>query len=80
VWRAGPDRVLLQRVGGPADEAATDLIGDVAYIWLALDEPATAHQLAERLAEAGVDIDDLEIDLDRMLDARLLVELSADRP
>jgi hypothetical protein len=55
LWRAGPDRVLTHRVGADADEAAGELIGTVALVWLALDEPATATQLADRLADAGLD-------------------------
>ena len=57
VWRTAADRVLLQRVGGPPEQAAFELSGPVALVWLALDEPGTAADIAARLAEAGIDSD-----------------------
>ena len=72
VWRFGPDRVLLQRVGGPREVAAVDLIGDVAFTWIALDAPATRNQLATRLVEAGIDVADLDADVDYLLDHQLV--------
>lgn len=57
VWRCGPDRVLTVRVGDRSDEAVNELFGAAAVVWLALDEPATDAQLAERLTDADVDID-----------------------
>ena len=68
VWRSGPDRVLLQHVDRPAETAATDLLGDVAVVWLALDTPATRDELAERLADADVTVGDLDGDLRYLLD------------
>jgi hypothetical protein len=67
VWRSAPDRVLLQRIDGPPETAATDLLGDVAYVWLAIDTPATLAELAERLADADVDVADLDGDVQYLL-------------
>ena len=72
VWRSGPDRVLLQHIEGPLETAATDLLGDVAYVWLALDTPATRAELAERLADADVSVTDLDADLTYLLDHALI--------
>jgi hypothetical protein len=72
VWRAGPDRVLLRRLGGPIETAAMDLIGDVAYVWIALDTPATSAELAARLADAGIIVDDLTADLQHLVDHALI--------
>jgi hypothetical protein len=74
VWRSGPDRVLIQRIGGPSDTAATDLIGDVAYVWLALDTPATRRELLARLADAGIEVADLDRDLRHLVDHELITE------
>jgi hypothetical protein len=74
VWRAGPDRVLLRRIGGPIETAATDLIGDVAYLWIALDTPATSAELAERLADAGIIVADLAADVQHLVDHALITE------
>ena len=72
VWRSGPDRVLLQRIDGPPETAAIDLLGDVAYVWLAIDTPATPTDLAERLADAGVAVADLDGDVRYLLDHALI--------
>ena len=60
VWRLVPDRVLLRRVGdGPPQgdrglDDAADLMGVAALVWVALDEPASATQIAERLDAEGL--------------------------
>jgi len=72
VWRSGPDRILLHRVDGPAETASTELSGPVAFVWLALDEPATVEQLISRLAEADITVADLEDDLTQLVEARLV--------
>jgi hypothetical protein len=74
VWRSGPDRVLIQRIGGPSATAATDLIGDVAYVWVALDTPATRGDVLGRLADAGVGVADLDRDLRYLVDHELITE------
>jgi hypothetical protein len=74
VWRAGPDRVLLHRIGGPTEAAALDLIGDVAYVWIALDTPATSAELAERLADADIIVADLAADVQHLVDNELITE------
>jgi hypothetical protein len=51
VWRLGPDRVLVRRIGGRGEAAAAELIGGAAVAWVALDEPATRSELRTRLSE-----------------------------
>jgi hypothetical protein len=53
VWRAGPDRVLVRRVGHGA-VGARDLLGAAAIVWLALDNPLT---MAEMMAHIDVAAD-----------------------
>ncbi len=76
VWRSGPDRVLIQRVGGPPEVppevAAVDLIGDVAFTWIALDTPATRDELDARLADAGIVVADLDADIEYLVEHRLV--------
>jgi ribosomal protein S12 methylthiotransferase accessory factor YcaO len=55
VWRLGPDRVLVRRISASGDDAAADLLGDAALIWIALDEPATAEVLTAYFLEGGMD-------------------------
>lgn len=60
LWRMAPDRVLaLLQPRVPSDGGLVgtvlELTGDAALVWLALDEPATADGLVERLVEAGLD-------------------------
>jgi hypothetical protein len=55
VWRLGPDRVVVRRIGASGDATAADLLGDVALIWIALDEPAGSAALSDRLVAAGVE-------------------------
>ena len=74
MWRSGPDRVLIQRIGGPSATAATDLIGDVAYVWVALDLPATRSDILGRLADAGIEVADLDRDLRHLVDHELITE------
>ncbi len=57
VWRCAPDRVITLRVGDRSDQAGNELFGAAAMVWLALDEPGTSHELAERLADADIDTD-----------------------
>ncbi len=72
VWRSAPDRVLIQRIAGPPEVAASDLIGDVALVWIALDTPAARDELVARLDDAGIVVDDLDADLDHLLEHRLI--------
>lgn len=70
VWRLAPDRVLVRRVWPKGDEDhAADLLGVAALIWVALDEPATMVELADRLTDADQVIasDDLQETLDSLL-------------
>ena len=53
VWRLGPDRVLVRRVGGKADDAA-EFTGEAAFIWIAMDEPGSIPELEARLASTQI--------------------------
>ena len=55
VWRLGPDRVLVRRIG----EDGLDLMGAAALVWIALDRPQPIETLeAELRASAGeVDVE-----------------------
>ena len=59
VWRLASDRVLVRRVGDLTDDGCADLIGYVAAVWVALDEPASLPELSARLADAGIDTVDV---------------------
>ena len=48
VWRLGPDRVLVRRVGGRGEDAAAELLGAAALVWIAVDEPATRNEILIR--------------------------------
>ncbi len=54
LWRLGPDRVLVRRIG----EDGLDLMGGAAMVWIALDrtQPIAALE-AELHAAAGDDVD-----------------------
>jgi hypothetical protein len=52
-----------------------DLIGDVAYVWVALDTPATKIELADRLADAGVAVADLTADLGHLVGHSLITTI-----
>ena len=54
MWRIAADRVLVHRVGVPAESAAFELTGPVVLAWVALDEPGTLTDVAARLAESVV--------------------------
>jgi hypothetical protein len=47
-WRLGPDRVLVRRIGEVGDEAAAELLGAAALVWVALDEPGTRSDVLVR--------------------------------
>ena len=71
VWRVGPDRVLLHRIGVPPEDATLDLSGPVAFVWVALDEPGDAEEIIERVSEAADDLDreSVTADVRRLVDA-----------
>lgn len=53
LWRFAGDRVLTRRrVPGAADVEA-DLLGATAVVWLALNRPRAAPEIASELAAAG---------------------------
>ena len=77
VWRLGPDRVLLHRIGVLPAEAALELSGPVALVWIALDEPGNADEIVERVSEGhadfGLDRDSAICDVQRLVDAGVVV-------
>jgi hypothetical protein len=72
VWRAAPDRVIVQRVDPALPEPAADLLGAAALVWTALDEPANTTELEERLIDAGVFID-WAVALERLVAAGVVI-------
>ena len=68
VWRQGPDRVLVRRLGGEA----LDLMGAAAMVWLALDSRQTMAQLADELSGFGVDSSVVASTLDDLVGRGLL--------
>ena len=56
VWRLGPDRVLVRRPWPKHDqEAAADLLGLTALVWIALDEQGTLAEIEQRVTDAELD-------------------------
>lgn len=58
VWRLVGESVLTQFIDGHPEQAATELTGWAAFVWVALDEPAPFGVLRERLDARGADIDE----------------------
>jgi hypothetical protein len=50
VWRHAHDRLLLRRVGVRDPDAMVEVAGDAMLVWLALDEPGSCDEVAERLS------------------------------
>lgn len=46
LWRLGPGQVVVRRIG----DAGLDLTGLAAIVWLALDEPRAASEIADVVA------------------------------
>lgn len=74
VWRLGPDRVLVRRIGA-FEGGARDLQGSAALVWISLDDPANPAAVRERIQRAGVAIElsDALDALRLMVDERLIV-------
>lgn len=53
VWRLGPDRVFVRRIGDRREDAAAELMGEAAMVWIALDEPGTLSATIDRLFDVG---------------------------
>ncbi len=71
LWRQGPDRVLVRRVGGEA----FDLLGAAAVLWVALDVPRSLAELTDELAELVPNVSGLEATLHDLV-VRGLVEVT----
>ncbi len=74
VWRLGPDRVLVRRVGA-SDGQGQDLAGAAALIWISLDEPGTTSDVIERIIGAGLGAEANETNdtIRLLLDEQLIV-------
>lgn len=73
VWRLGPDRVIVRRVG----DDGLDLVGPAALVWIALDGPRTRAGLVEEITSATDDAPEpsaLEGALRELVDRRLVGE------
>ncbi len=53
LWRLAPDRVIVRRVGDRTADAAAELTGSAAVLWLALQSPRSEAQLCAELQAAG---------------------------
>lgn len=49
VWRLGPDRVLVRRIGDRSSTGHADLHGLGAMLWIAADEPRRDDDLVDEL-------------------------------
>ena len=57
VWRLGPDRVLVHRVGDVSDamQRSAELVGGAALVWIACELPLTRTDI-ERETGATADV------------------------
>ena len=70
VWRLGPDRVLVRRVGGDG----LDLLGPAALVWIALESPLTHSELASEVGEFSTDSVSLYAALRELVDRCIVQE------
>jgi hypothetical protein len=78
VWRLAGDRVLLRRVraAGSPDDAA-DLFGVAAMVWVALDEPRAADEVAAEVTSAVGAVPPLDEALAELVAQGFVVEVPA---
>ena len=57
VWRLVGASVLTQTLDGDPHDAASELTGWAARVWVALDEPAGVDELCERLGCGWAEIE-----------------------
>jgi hypothetical protein len=55
VWRLGPDRVLVRRIGATGEGAAAEMHGVAAHVWLLLDTPTGESALRTVIPDSAVD-------------------------
>lgn len=61
VWRLGPDRVLVRRIGGQGEDVAAELMGEAALVWVVLDEAGEFDEIERRIGGAsGISRRDVE--------------------
>lgn len=48
VWRLGPDRVVVPRVGERAGDAVAERAGEAAFVWIVLNESGTRDEIIPR--------------------------------
>jgi hypothetical protein len=69
LWRSGPGVVLVRRVDDP-DDQILELGGGAGLLWLALDQPTSADEVAEAF---GAPVTEVEQALDMLRERRLVV-------
>jgi len=62
VWRLGPDRVLVQRIGDRTSDGQADLHGIGAMLWLATDQPRSLVEVVAELHAADHAIESSAVD------------------
>ena len=74
LWRLAPDRVIVRHVGERTPDAAAELTGSAAVLWLALQTPRSADQLCAELQAAGCadPAEELSLALNLLLEHRLI--------
>lgn len=77
VWRLAGDRVLVRRAGSGAVDAAADLLGAAAMVWVALDEPRRADEVAAEVAEVMAATPPLDEALAALVAEGFVVEVPA---
>lgn len=55
IWRTAGDRLLVRRVKDLSDRSTSEVTGAAAVVFLALDRPLSADDLAHELALAGAE-------------------------
>jgi hypothetical protein len=58
LWRLGPDRVLVRRVG----DGGLDLLGVASMVWITLESPHTLDEVTRELRDVEPSIDEVSVD------------------
>lgn len=70
LWRSGPEVALVRKVGDP-DDQILELAGGAHLLWLALEHPASAEEVAEAY---GAPVAEVEQALDMLRERGLVTQ------
>ena len=76
LWRLAPDCVIVRRVGDSTPDAAAEVTGSAAVLWMALEGARSEAQLYAELQAAGC-VDpaaELQLALHLLINRRLIAE------